>query len=241
VLALVWAPAQFLARDMGIGGPGMGGGLAAMMASQVLRLMFRPDVLLAFVLCYMASRAPHWAGAREELAVTHLTAARLALGKAAVPVIALAILHALGAAFYYMDLLLAPELRVPTRLGVAVNIGIPIALLAWVEDVLYATIVVLVGLRAFLFGRHALLAAFRGFGLVIALGLGVALASLAFDVITTFLPMRALIWLIQTEARVILVGNAVFFALVLPYELLAIALLRRALVRDTEAWLAREE
>ncbi len=240
-LLAVWVPLTWVTR---IVVPQQIGANVSPMAAELihaLAMAFRPDVFIALFLVQRSASREIWHQCREELAVTFLSPARILAGKAFVPIALLAFFHAVGIWFYYGDLLIDPVYFVSFQDGgLYFPVGPLIMLLAFIEDLFFATVIVLIALRAYLFQPDAMQATLGAIVRLFLFGLAVCLCSWAWPLILNFLPIPWIGWMLTDFGRFLLLGNLVWFALILPLETILVALLWWKLTRKLSRWLQRE-
>jgi len=129
----------------------------------------------------------------------------------------------------------------PAPRGVVVSAGVPVTVFGLLEDFLYSAAMVLIAASQFLFRRDPIQAAMHALWRIALLGALIAAAGWAWFVASLALPPDAVYALARNPALEFLVANAVWFALVLPIEIAAIAHYWRHAVRLTRDWLEREE
>lgn len=111
-----------------------------------------------------------------------------------------------------------------------------IAPFALLEDFLYALVVILIAMREFLFRENALAATFRAFGRMALVGLGIAVCGLV-PMATLFLPWSWQRMLFGSPGLALLAENAIWFACVLPFEIVIIRRTYKYLKRRLPEWL----
>jgi hypothetical protein len=128
--------------------------------------------------------------------------------------------------------------------GPTYPIGIPVMLLAFVEDVLFATVVVLIAMHSYILDHDPLRATLRALAWLFLFGLAVALCNFAWPLISFYVPIlpeRVFIWMIMDFSRTMLLGNIVWFGTILPLECIIIVILWMRLKRNLARWLKLEQ
>lgn len=207
-----------------------------------LHLALRPDILLAFYFSYKASRfAQHPAG-RDAIATTLATPGQVLVGVAVPPLLLLLALHFLGAPLYYREILAYVRLDIGMGLFSMQGAGaLVIALLATVEDLLYAAVMVLVAFRQYMVEGDGVVATFKA--LAWAVGYGLAITACAFmgmplgELIVDLLHPGGYMALLRQPGGVYIADNVGFFLVILPFEAAACWYLARSARRRVGAWL----
>jgi len=246
IALLAWVPLQWLVRSLwDIGGPVMG--FWQSIATYTLILMYRPDLLFAFVIVAAMASETRWWQSREEFAVTTLSGRELAFGMAIGPLILLALLHIAMAPVAYRTLLTDSTYEFlvywqagasidwfpPTQPGQGILLNaawlvIPFAIL---EDIFYAALALLVAMNQFLLRRDTWRAAFWAFLQMTIVSAGIAACSFVYYAVTWAISDEFFVRLMMTPPLDFLVGNASWFGSVLPYQLLLIWYFWRRLAR----------
>lgn len=241
-LLIIWVPMTWLTR---LYVQNLTTGIMTPVASEALHslaMAFRPDVLVAMILVQNRASRGLWHHARDEYAVTMLTPSRLLLGKVIVPVTLISIFHLCGAGYYYSDLLQDPWYIV--RLmddGPAFHAGVPIIVFALVEDLLFGIVAVMIAARVFLLETDVLKASLRAAVRLFLIGALVYACNFAWSLILLVLPVEWQWWLLTEPGRFMLASNAVWFATIIPAELMVIAFLWWRTTRRLTAWLQPRE
>ncbi len=238
ILLFVWLPLTWATRAFI---PQVLAGNVAVPAAELLHTLamaFRPDALIALLLAQRSASRHAWHAAREELAVTFLTAGPIIAGKAIVPVVLLAVFHAVGVWYYYAGLLADPTYQLPLWLaGPAIPLGVPIMGLAFLEDVLFAAVVVLIALRCYLLGTDPFHATLQAMARLLLFGLLVCLCSWAWPLAFNLMPLDWSMWLILDPRRFLIASNLVWFSMILPMEIAVIILVSWRLRIRLTRWL----
>ncbi|MBX3728835.1 MAG: hypothetical protein KF858_06595 [Candidatus Sumerlaeia bacterium] len=116
----------------------------------------------------------------------------------------------------------------------------PIFFFAVLEDLLYAALLVLVAMREYPFRRDPLVATFRAVGWMALAGVGILACSWAYMLVIWLAPWSFNRTMAFNPGLDMLMGNAVWFALVLPFEAFLVWRHGRAVLRRMKAWLADE-
>lgn len=242
LVLLAWVPMSLLVRTPD----------AAMMVGVVsfwqsaalstLQTVMRPDIVLGLFLAYLAVHNAGWHELRHHLGTTLLRPAQVIVGKAAVPVLLLAALHILGAGFYYGHLVLDPELyALPFgEGGLRLHLAYVVMPLATVEDLLFATLAVLVALEQYLLRRDPFIATGSAIARLMWVGLGIAVCQWVWELVVLLGPMEFVEFLVFNPGPAFLMGNATWFGLVYPLEITIIVLTWRRLSRQLDGLLGRE-
>jgi hypothetical protein len=240
-LLAIWVPLTWATRVLI---PQMMGGNVTVFAAELLHALamaFRPDVLIALLLVQRSASRDVWHATREEMAVTFLTAGPIIVGKAIVPVALLSVFHAFGIWYYYAELLTDPIYQLPLWLaGPSIPLGIPIMGLAFAEDVLFATVVVLIALRCFLLGTDPFHATLQAIARLLVFGLLVCLCSWAWPLIYNLMPFDWSMWLIIDLRRFLITSNLAWFSMILPMEIAVIVFVSWRLRKRLNRWLRME-
>ncbi|MDK2971081.1 MAG: hypothetical protein PWP23_836 [Candidatus Sumerlaeota bacterium] len=131
--------------------------------------------------------------------------------------------------------------RSKTPSAFSFNGALPIIFFAVIEDFLYAALIVLIALREYLFRRDPLVATFRALGWMVLAGTGIVACSWAYMLLVLVLPTEWNFALMRSPGLDLLAGNAVWFALVLPFETWLIRRHWLTVTGRMNAWLSAED
>ncbi len=118
--------------------------------------------------------------------------------------------------------------------------AIPVTLLAIIEDFFYAILVVTIALSEYLFHPQPWIATLRAIGKLFLAGLGIVACGWVWGVALLILPFESIQVFLRNPALDMLVGNGIWFLLVLPYEIFLIVFLFRRIRKRLTVWLAEE-
>lgn len=243
LLLAAWVPMSYLVRTPDAG---MLVGVLSFWqgaALSTLQTVARPDVALALFFAYLAVHNAGWHDLRAHLGPTLLRPAQIIVGKAAVPIALLAVLHLVGASYYYGYLVLDPGLYASPlgEAGPRVHLAYVVMPFAMLEDMLFATLAVLVALEQSLLRRDPFLATGAAIWRLLLVGLGIAVCQWAWELVVLLGPLEFVEYLVYNPGAGFLLGNATWFGLVYPLETTVIVLTWRRLSRQLDSLLDREE
>jgi len=218
LIVIVWMPAAMMSR--GLNARISLGAMLWWQAKlvQATQLMIRPDILLIFFLVHRAASARGWHSMRTELALTRLSCTEIVAAKGIVPLLVVVPLNIAASWFYYRDLMGNGMYILRVGESGVLSAGSFVAAFAAAEDILYAAMVTTIVLREFLYGRDLLLTSLRAIAKVSVAGFVIYCIAHVWDVVLALMPWPALRWLIYNPAAELLIGNAVWFAMALPFE-----------------------
>lgn len=242
VALMAWLPMSYLARSpdaaMMLGAISLWQG--ALLST--VQATLRPDIALALFFVYLSVHNAGWHSVRQHLGVTLTTPGQVIVAKVAGPLGLLVALHLVGGYFYYSHLTHDPTLVLGPAWpnGPRLHVAYVVMPVAMVEDMLFASVCVLVALEQFLAHADAFTATFRALGWLLLVCVGIAVCQWSWEVAVYFAPLSFFEFLVFNPAEAFLLGNAAWFALALPLELAIIRATLGRLVRRLPQDLGRE-
>lgn len=240
---LAWVPMSILARDSDAG---MMLGVVSVWeaaALSTLQVLLRPDILLAMFFVYLGVHSAGWHAMRPHLGATLITPGQVIAGKVLIPIGVLVVLHSAGSYFYYGHLVLDTQLYFQPwgPGGPRWHLAYAIMPLALLEDMLFGVVAVLVALEQYLLRRDALGATIHTFLRLMMVCAGIAVCQWVWELAVLLGPIELVQYLVFNPRASFVIGNGVWFALVLPFEWVVIRLTLRRITRELPRVLGRED